>query len=103
MDSAATPARSNSSRTWAAILSLPSWNAVSGMAPVTRHLNLGLHAFFSRLLLMLGDLLLCLAPHLDECVDQTVDRLLPLRLAPHPDQSVQQLVNRFAFFCHAAC
>src|SRR5580698_6312403 len=117
MDSAVIPARSSSSRTWAAILSLPNWNVVSAMGPIVlpvavhspNRSTLGLRSFFRRLLglrslfrrfLLFGDLLFRLAPHLDERIDQIIDRLMLFRFAPHPDQRVQKLINRLTFLCH---
>jgi hypothetical protein len=47
-----------------------------------------------------GHLLLGLAPHFHERVDEIVDRFMPFRLAPHPDQSVEKIVNGFSFFLH---
>src|ERR1700688_1447061 len=110
MDSAVIPARSSSSRTWAAILSLPNWNVVSAMGPIVlpvavhspNRLTLGLRSLFRRFPLF-GDLLFRLAPHLDERIDQIIDRLMLFRFAPHPDQRVQKLINRLTFLCHAAC
>jgi len=82
MDSAAIPTRSSSSRRWAAILSLPNWNGVSGMALIqvynhtafddsirlgrrlsiaSRTTNAGFCSLFGRFLVF-GDLLLRFAP-----------------------------------------
>src|SRR5579871_2936315 len=42
-----------------------------------------------------------LASHLDERIDQLVDRLVFLGFATHPYESVQKLINGFFFFPHA--
>src|ERR1700722_5019412 len=102
MDSAVIPARSSSSRTWAAILSLPNWNVVSAMVHLPNRSTLGLRSLFRRFPLFV-DLLFRLAPHLDERIDQIIDRLMLFCLAPHPNQRVQKLINRLTFLCHAAC
>src|ERR1700731_4401929 len=45
-------------------------------------------------------LLLCVAPHLHERIDEIVDRLMPFCLAPHPDQRVEKVINGFGVFGH---
>ena len=76
------------------------WAEEGGMS--SGGLTFGLRSLFRRFLLS-GGLLLRFAPHLDERIDEIIDRLMPFRLASHPDQGVQKLVNGFIFLCHAAC
>lgn len=65
-------------------------------------LTLGLRSFLEGLL-SFRNLLLRLASHLEERIDQVIDRLMSFRLAPHPDQRVEEVINRFILFRHAAC
>jgi hypothetical protein len=48
----------------------------------------------------LRQLLLCVAPHLHERIDEIVDRLMPFCLAPHPYQRVEKVIDGFGFFGH---
>jgi hypothetical protein len=52
--------------------------------------------------MLFGNLHFRFAPHFNQLIDQSVDRLALFCLAPHPHQSVQKVIDSILFFRHAA-
>ena len=53
--------------------------------------------------LPLSDLLLRLAPHLEERIDEIVHRLSSFCFPPHPNQRIEQIIYMLIRLCHTAC
>jgi hypothetical protein len=53
--------------------------------------------------LSLSDLLLRLASHREERIDEIVHRLSSFRFTPHPNQRIEQVIDMLIGLRHTAC